>query len=111
MAILKKPESKKRACQCPPPVTGGISGLMGGARTLAPTSEESAMRCEMNRLQVETMKADLRLHDAQADMAEFAAVRAHAELQDYLTRRAALVKETTVNFPPRGRLASGRGSV
>ncbi len=84
MAILKKPESKKRACQCPPPVTGGISGLMGGARTLAPTSEESAMRCEMNRLQVETMKADLRLHDAQADMAEFAAVRAHAELQDYL---------------------------
>jgi|GEM_PF-1204230 len=93
MAILKKPEPKKRACQCPPPVTGGISGLMGAARTLAPTPEESAMRCEMNRLQVEMMKADLRLHDARADMAEFAAARAHAELKDYLAQRAKLAKK------------------
>ena len=93
MAILKKPEPKKRACQCPPPVTG-ISALMSGAaRTLAPTSEESAMRREINRLQVATMTADLRLHNAQADMAEFAAARAHAELKDYLAQRAALKKQ------------------
>lgn len=92
MAILKKPEPKKRVCQCEPPVTGGISGLMGAARTLAPTPEESAMRCEINRLQVATMTADLRLHNAQADMAEFTAARAHAELQDYLAQRAALAK-------------------
>ena len=92
MAILKKPEPKKRVCQCEPPVTG-ISALMSAARTLAPTSEESAMRREMNRLQVETMKADLRLHNAQADMAEFAAARAHAELQDYLAQRAKPAKK------------------
>lgn len=93
MAILKKPEPKKRACQCQPPVTG-ISPLMNGAvRTLGPAPEESAMRCEMNRLQVATMTADLRLHNAQADMAEFAAARAHAELQDYLAQRAALAKK------------------
>jgi len=66
---------------------------MGAARTLAPTPEESAMRCEMNRLQVEMMKADLRLHDARADMAEFAAARAHAELKDYLAQRAKLAKK------------------
>jgi len=61
---------------------------MGAGRTLGPTPEESAMRREMNRLQVEMMKADLRLHNAQADLAEFAAARAHAELQDYLAQRA-----------------------
>lgn len=93
MAVLKKPEPKKRACQCEPPVTGGISGLMSAGRTLGPTSEESAMRCEMNRLQVATMNADLRLHNARADLAEFAAARAHAELQDYLAQRAALKKQ------------------
>ncbi len=70
MAILKKPEPKKRACQCPPPVTGGISGLMGAARTLGPTPEESAMRREMNKIQLATMKADLRKHAADADIAE-----------------------------------------
>jgi len=75
MAILKKPEPKKRACQCPPPVTGGISGLMGAARTLAPTSEESAMRREMSKIQLATMKADLRKHVADADMAETLAKR------------------------------------
>ena len=91
MAILKKPEPKKRACQCPPPVTG-TSALMSAARTLTPTPEESAMRREINRLQVATMTADLRLHNAQADMAEFTAARAHAELQDYLAQRAALAK-------------------
>ena len=92
MAILKKPEPKKRVCQCPPPVTG-MSALMGAGRTLGPTPEESAMRREMNRLQVEMMKADLRLHDARADMAEFAAARAHAELKDYLAQRAKLAKK------------------
>lgn len=79
MAILKKPEPKKRACQCPPPVIGrsatGISALMGAARTLAPTSEESAMRREMNKIQLATMKADLRKHVADADMAETLAER------------------------------------
>ena len=92
MAILKKPEPKKRACQCEPPVTG-MSARMSAARTLAPTSEERAMRREMNRLQVETMKADLRKRVANAEMAEFAAVRAHAELKDYLAQRAALKKQ------------------
>jgi len=92
MAILKKPEPKKRACQCEPPVTG-MSACMSAARTLAPTSEERAMRREMNRLQVETMKADLRKRVANAEMAEFAAVRAHAELKDYLAQRAALKKQ------------------
>ena len=93
MAILKKPESKKHIFKYAPPVTG-ISALMSGAaRTLAPTSEESAMRCEMNRLQVEIMKADLRLHDAQAYMAEFAATRAYAEFKDYLAQRAELAKK------------------
>ena len=75
MAILKKPEPKKRACQCPPPVTG-ISALMSGAaRTLAPTPEESAMRREMNKIQLATMKADMRKHAADADMAETLAKR------------------------------------
>ena len=69
MAILKKPEPKKRACQCPPPVTG-ISELVSAGRTLAPTSEESAMRREMNKIQLATMKADLRKHTADADLAE-----------------------------------------
>ena len=93
MAILKKPEPKKRACQCPPPVTGGISGLMGVGRTWVPNPKESAMRCEINRLQVAMMNADLRLHNARADIAEFTAARAHAELQDYLAQRAALAKK------------------
>ena len=69
MAILKKPEPKKRACQCPPPVTG-TSALMSAARTLAPTSEERAMRREMNKIQLAMMKADLRKHVADAEMAE-----------------------------------------
>ena len=92
MAVLKKPEPKKRVCKCEPPVTG-MSARMSAARTLAPTSEERAMRREMNRLQVATMTADLRLHNARADMAEFAAARAHAELKDYLAQRAALKKQ------------------
>lgn len=76
MAILKKPEPKKRACQCPPPVTlTGLSALMSAARTLAPTSEESAMRCEMNKIQLAMMKADLRKHVADADMADTLAKR------------------------------------
>ena len=65
---------------------------MSAGRTLAPTLEENAMRREMNRLQVATMTADLRLHNAQADMAEFTAARAHAELKDYLAQHAALAK-------------------
>ena len=93
MAILKKPELKKRACQCPSSPVTGTSALMSAARTLAPTPEESAMRCEINRLQVATMTADLRLHNAQADMAEFTAARAHAELKDYLAQRAKLAKK------------------
>ena len=78
MAILKKPEPKKRACQCPPPVTGmsaPMSALMSAGRTWAPTSEESAMRREMNKIQLATMKADLRKHAADADMAETLAKR------------------------------------
>ncbi len=69
MAILKKPEPKKRVCKCEPPVTG-MSARMGAARTLAPTSEERAMRREMNKIQLAMMKADLRKHVADADIAE-----------------------------------------
>lgn len=88
MAILKKPESKKHIFKCAPPVTG-ISALMSGAaRTLAPTSEERAMHCEMNRLQVEMMKADLRKHVADADLAEVEAAYATARLEDHLAMRA-----------------------
>lgn len=92
MAVLKKPEPKKRVCKCEPPVTG-MSARMSAARTLAPTPEEREMRREMTRLQVATMNADLRLHNARADLAEFTAARAHAELEDYLAQRAALKKQ------------------
>jgi len=43
---------------------------MSAARTLAPTSEERAMRREMNKIQLAMMKADLRKHVADAEMAE-----------------------------------------
>ena len=82
MAILKKPEPKK--CKCGLPAGTSASDLsmpMGAARTLAPSPEESAMRREMNKIQLDTMKADLRLHNAQADLAEVTAARARAELQ------------------------------
>ena len=80
MAILKKPEPKKCKCGLPAGTSASsLSMLMGAARTLSP--EESAMRCEMNKIQLDTMKADLRKHVAEADLAELTAARARAELR------------------------------
>lgn len=80
MAILKKPEPKKCKCGLPAETSAsGLSMLMGAGRTLS--HEESAMRREMDKIQLDKMKADLRLHNAQADLAEVAAARARAELQ------------------------------
>jgi hypothetical protein len=76
---MKKPKPKK--CKCGGPADSTASYLMGAARTLAPLSEESAMRREMNKIQLDMLKADLRLHNAQADLAEVTAARARAELQ------------------------------
>ena len=82
MAILTKPKPKKCKCGGPADSTAsGLSYLMGAARTLAPLPEESAMRREMNKIQLDTMKADLRKHVAEADLVEVTAARARAELQ------------------------------
>jgi hypothetical protein len=89
MDILKKPEPKK--CKCGLPTGTSASGLsmpMGAGRTLS--HEKSAMRRETDKIQLDTMKAYLRLHNAQADLAEVTAARARAELQQYL---AALAKK------------------
>lgn len=69
MAILKKPEPKKCKCSLP----------AGAARTLSP--EESAMRRETDKIQLDMMKANLRKQVAEADLAEVTAARARAELQ------------------------------
>ena len=83
MAILKKPEPKKCKCGLPAGTSASsLSMLMGAARTLAPTSEESAMRREMNKIQLATMKADLRKHAADADRAETL-----AKLEAFLLRQ------------------------
>jgi hypothetical protein len=80
MAILKKPEPKKCKCALPAGTSASsLSMLMGAARTLAPSPEESAMRREMNKIQLDTMKADLRKHVAEADLAETNAKRASYE--------------------------------
>ena len=80
MAILKKPKPKKCKCGLPAGTSASsLNMLMGAARTLSP--EESAMRREMDKIRLDTMKADLRLHNAQADLAEVTAARARAELQ------------------------------
>ena len=65
MAILKKPEPKKRVCRCEPPRTA--SGISDIVNRLADTS---AVREEMNKVQLDMMKADLRKHVADAEMAE-----------------------------------------
>ena len=81
MAILKKPEPKKCKCDLPAGTSAsGLSMLMGAARTLASSPEESAMRREMDKIQLDTMKADLRLRNAQADLAEVTAERARLAL-------------------------------
>ena len=69
MAILKKPEPKKRACKCATPASGLSTLLMDAAFS----SEDIAMRREMNRTQLATMKADLRKHVADADLKEIEA--------------------------------------
>lgn len=91
MATTKKakPANKKAGCVCGEPrsTATGPSLLMGAGRTVEMSEEDRAFRKEMNRLHISTMTADLRLHNAHADLAEMQAARAHAELQDYLAQR------------------------
>lgn len=80
MAILKKPKPKKCKCDLPAGTSASsLSMLMGAART--PSPEENAMRREMDKVRLDMMKADLRKHVAEADLAEVTAARARAELQ------------------------------
>ena len=88
MAILKKPEPKKRECGRPAGGTAtGLSAILTAARTLAPSFEESEMRRDRSQIQLDIMKADLRLHIAQADLAETTAARAKADFKEALTAR------------------------
>lgn len=81
MAILKKPEPNKR--NCPPPITvSGMSMLMGAA------AEAGGLRNELNKVQLDIVKADLRERLAKADMAETEAAYAKARLEDHLAARA-----------------------
>lgn len=82
MAILKKP--KPRECDCVRLAGGsatGVSMLEGAGRTLKSGPEDIKLRREMTRVQLAIMQADLRLRNAQADLAEVTAERARAELQ------------------------------
>ena len=80
MTIWKKSKLKKREYAAPAGISAsGLSMLMGAGRTVLP--EESAMHREMAKIRLDVMKADLRLHNAQADLAEVTAARASAELQ------------------------------
>ena len=82
MAILTKP--KPRECGCAQSAGGtatGVSMLVGAGRTLKSSPEDIELRREMTHAQLAIMQADLRLHNAQADLAEVTAARARAELQ------------------------------
>ena len=82
MAILKKPKPKKCECGLPAETSAtGVSMLEGAGRTLKSGPEDIKLRREMTRVQLAIMQADLRLHNAQADLAEVTAERARAELQ------------------------------
>jgi len=80
MAILTKAKPKKCECGRPAGSTAtGVSACISAARTLAPSSsEESAMRREMTKVQLAMMKADLRKHVADAVVAEIIAARTKA---------------------------------
>ena len=73
MAILKKPEPKKCKCATPPRSASGVSAFL---QTL------NVNQAEMHKVQLSMMKADLRLHIAQADLAETVAARAKADFAD-----------------------------
>lgn len=80
MAILKKPEPKKCKCGLPAGTSASsLSMLMGAGRTSSP--EESAMRREMDKIRLDTMKADLRKHVAEADLAEVMVLQARHMLE------------------------------
>lgn len=91
MAILKKPEPKKHACKCgdiPRSIMpSGVAALSGAARTLGPSPEEFAQRAQMNHVQLNMMKADLRKHVAEADLAEIIAARALADFEELKAAR------------------------
>ena len=65
MAILKKPEPKKPACKCV-----GISPVARMAELSSLMTTVSVTQAEMGKAQLETMKADLRKHVAEAELAE-----------------------------------------
>ena len=81
MAILKKP--KPRECDCVRLAGGsatGVSMLEGAGRTLKSSPEDIELRREMTHVQLAIMQADLRLRNAQADLAEVTAERARLAL-------------------------------
>ena len=83
MAILKKPEPKKHKCKCvPPPTPSSLSGLSGLLKDISDSREE------MNKVQLATMKADLRKKLADAEIEELSLERVKLEHQDYLALRA-----------------------
>ena len=84
MAILKKPESKK--CNGLPARTSasGLSMLMGAGRTM----DLDPLRREMNKVQLATMKADLRKHIAEAEMAELSARQFKIAMNRPVVKRA-----------------------
>lgn len=81
MAVLKKPEPKK--CNCPPPIMG-----VGRTMLMAAAAEVGSYAREMNKVQLDIMKADLRERLAKADLAETEAAYAKARLEDHLAARA-----------------------
>lgn len=83
MAILKKPEPKKHKCKCVLPTTlTGVSALTGKLQNFCDTREE------MDKVQLATMKAELRKKLADAEIEELSLVRVKLEHQDYLALRA-----------------------
>lgn len=86
MAILKKPEPKKCKCATPSRSASGVSELL---QTL------NVNQAEMHNVQLSIMKADLRLHIAQADLAETVAARAKADFAEVLAARRSACKQTS----------------
>lgn len=73
MAILKKPEPKKCKCAVSPHTASGVSELL---------QRITITQAEMHKVQLATAMADLRLHIAQADLAEITAARAKADFEE-----------------------------
>lgn len=88
MATTKKakPANKKAEYKYGTSPTAAVSGLstllMGSGRTVEMSEEDRSFRREMNAMQIATMKADLRRHIADADLAETLAARAKFDFEE-----------------------------